>query len=287
MKLAASIVLDGVAYSMVLFMMSIGLAMTMGLMRVVNMAHVCFAMIGGYLTATLPRLLGLGFEASVVLALAATALVALPIERFLIRRYYRRPPLDQMLVTIGLIFLFVATADLLFGATTVTMPLPSYMSGTVDLGFRLVPTHRLYVIALGAIVSLLLWFAVERSSFGLRVRAAVDNPGIAEAVGIDTMLIYGLAFSLGAVLAALGGIAGAEIMPMEPTYPERYLLVILAVVAVGGHGTLFGSFVAALLLGLVDTTAKYLLPDMSSIAFYLTMFAVLVVRPQGLFGHEH
>jgi branched-chain amino acid transport system permease protein len=162
--------------------------------------------------------------------------------------------------------------------------MPGYMTGSADLGFRMFPRHRLAVILLGVIVIVALWFVVERSTFGIKVRAAVDDPAIAQAIGIDTSRIHIIAFAAGAALAALGGIAGAELLPMESNYAGKYLVVILAVVAVGGHGTIFGSFIAALLLGLVETAAKYTVPDLSSIAFFLTMFAVLLLRPQGLMG---
>ena len=149
---------------------------------------------------------------------------------------------------------------------------------------RSVPVHRIAVAVLGLVVLALLWFSVERSSFGIKVRAAVDNAPIAQAVGINTTRIYAVAFAAGAGLAALGGIAGAELLPMEPAYASKYLVTFLAVVAVGGHGTLLGSFLAAMLLGMVDTSMKYLVPQLSSIAFFLTMFLVLLVRPHGLFG---
>lgn len=286
MNLLGSILIDGVSYAMVLFMISVGLSMTMGLMRVVNMAHGAFAMAGGFLAAALPRLLGVGFELSVLLALLAVALLALPIEALLIRRFYRRSTLDQMLVTIGLMFICIAGANVLFGSAITAIVLPDYLSGTIDLGFRSMPRSRLAVIGLGLAVAAALWLAVERSSFGVRVRAAVDHPGIAQAVGIDTRRVYAMAFALGAALAALGGIAGAELLPMEPAYASKYLVMFLAVVAVGGHGTLLGSLLAALLLGIAETAAKYLYPEMASIIFYLTMFGVLTVRPHGLLGKQ-
>ncbi len=284
LSLLGSILVDGIAYAMILFMITIGLSMTMGLMRVVNLAHGAFAMLGGFLAAKLPAMLGLPIWLGFVLAIAAVAAVSLPIERLLIRRFYKRPELDQMLMTIGLMFVAIAGANLLFGSALTAVQLPEMLTGSVDLGFRSVPRHRLIVLATGMGVVALLWFTVERSPFGIRVRASVDNAAIAQAVGINTTRIYALTFALGAALAALGGIAGAELLPMEPTYAAKYLVTFLAVVAVGGQGSLFGSFAAALLLGLVETTMKYLVPQLASAAFFLTMFIVLLVRPQGLFG---
>lgn len=284
--LLGSILIDGIAYAMILFMITIGLSITMGLMRVVNLAHGAFAMIGGFLAAMLPVWFGLPPVLAMILAIAAVAVAALPIERWLIRRFYRRPELDQMLVTIGLMFVLIAICNMAFGSGLTTLKLPEFLAGSVEIGHRSIPKHRILVMALGVGVLALLWFSVERSSFGIRVRAAVDNAAIAQAVGIDTTRIYALTFAAGAALAALGGIAGAELLPMEPAYASKYLVTFLAVVAVGGHGTLFGSFLAALLLGIVDTGMKYLVPELSSIAFFITMFLVLVIRPQGLFGRH-
>jgi branched-chain amino acid transport system permease protein len=286
LSLLGSILVDGVSYAMILFMITIGLSMTMGLMRVVNLAHGAFAMFGGFLAAKIPVALGVPIWIGFVMAIGIVAVIALPVERLLIRRFYKRSELDQMLMTMGLMFLAIAGANLLFGSSLTAVALPSAFTGSVDLGFRAVPRHRLIVLALGVAVVALLWFTVERSSFGIRVRAAVDNSSIAQAVGIDTTRIYALTFALGAALAALGGIAGAELLPMEPTYAAKYLVTFLAVVAVGGHGSLFGSFAAALLLGIVETAMKYLVPQLASVAFFLTMFVVLLARPQGLFGRR-
>jgi branched-chain amino acid transport system permease protein len=267
MELLGSIVVDGVAYSFVLFLISIGLAMTLGLMRIVNMAHGAFAMFGGFIVASLLRMQGMPFWAAVLLSIVSVAAASVPMERFLIRHFYRRPPMDQMLVTIGIMYVAIALASSLFG-----------------LGFRTISKHRVAVIVIGLIISGVLWYCVERSIFGIRVRAAVDNAPIAQAVGIDTVRVYTYAFAIGAALAALGGIAGAELLPLQPTYAARYLVALLAVVAVGGHGTLAGSLLASLILGLAETTAKYLVPDLSSIVFFATMFFILLLRPHGLLG---
>jgi branched-chain amino acid transport system permease protein len=284
--LLGNVLVDGFAYAMILFMITVGLSMTMGLMRVVNLAHGAFAMFGGFLSVTVASYLGLPPLAAMVVAIVVVAAAALPIERWLVRRFYRRPELDQMLVTIGLMFVLIAVANLLWGSALTAVKLPDFLTGSVQVIDRSIPLHRIAVSVLGLGVLALLWFSVERSTFGIRVRAAVDSAPIARAVGIDTARIYALTFAAGAGLAALGGIAGAELLPMEPAYASKYLVTFLAVVAVGGHGTIAGSFFAALLLGMVDTTMKYLVPQLSSVAFFLTMFLVLLVRPQGLFGRH-
>jgi branched-chain amino acid transport system permease protein len=286
LALLGNILIDGFAYAMILFTISVGLSMTMGLMRVVNLAHGAFAMFGGFLAATLPATLGVSAMVAMLLAVAAVALAALPLERWLIRRFYRRPELDQMLVTVGIMFILMALANLLWGSALTALKLPDFLTGSVHVFGRKVPMHRIAISILGLAVLFALWLSVERSAFGVRVRAAVDNAPIAQAVGINTARIYSLAFAVGAGLAALGGIAGAELLPMEPAFASKYLVLFLAVVAVGGHGTIVGSFLAALLLGMVDTAMKYIVPQLSSIAFFLTMFLVLLIRPHGLFGRR-
>lgn len=284
LSLLSSILIDGIAYAMILFMITVGLSMTMGLMRVVNLAHGAFAMLGGFFAATIPQRLGVPAWLGFLLAIALVGLVALLFERILLRRFYGRDDLDQMLVTIGLMFLATAAVNLMFGSTVTSVALPELFNGTVDLGFRSIPRHRLIVVGCGLVVVCVLWLTVDRSSFGIRVRAAVDNAPIARAIGIDTTKIYAATFVMGAALAALGGISGAELLPMESTYASKYLVILLAVVAVGGNGNLFGSFFAALLLGIVETSMKYMVPQLASAAFFLTMIIVLLVRPQGLFG---
>lgn len=285
-SIVGDVLLDGVTYAMILFMITVGLSMTMGLMHVVNLAHGAFAMLGGFLAAKIPVYLGCPIWVGFVLAVLAVAITSVPVERLLMRRFYRRSELDQMLMTIGLMFVAIALADIVFGSELTAVRLPEMLRGSVDLGFRTVPRHRIGVLVLGIAVVSMLWFFVERSTFGIRVRASVDNAPIAQAVGINTTRIYALTFAIGAGLAALGGIAGAELLPLEPTYAEKYLVTFLAVVSVGGQGSLAGSFAAALLLGITETAMKYFVPQLSSVAFYLTMFVVLLWRPQGLFGRH-
>jgi branched-chain amino acid transport system permease protein len=286
MNVLLSILVDGVSYGMILFIISIGLSITMGLMRVVNMAHGGFAMLGGFMAAAIMAWAGARFEAALALATVGVALVSVPIERLLMRQVYGRHVLDQALLSIGLIYIIVAGANLLFGGSITTLRIPQYLTGWVTIGTHTIPKYRIFVTIAGLIVVTLLWLAIERTSFGVRIRAAVDNSAIAQTVGINTSQLYAIAFAVGAALAALGGIIGAQIMPMESTYALKYLVLMLAVVTVGGMGTVTGTFAAALLLGLANTAAIYLVPSMASVAFYIAMFLVLTLRPQGLFGRS-
>jgi branched-chain amino acid transport system permease protein len=285
-QLLASILIDSAAYGMTLFMIAVGLSVTLGLMRVVNLAHGLFAVLGGYFAWYASNALHVYFLLAALLAIAGVGVVGLILERTLFQKLYDRGPLDQVLMSIGIIFVGIAATGVLFGDGLKTLPFPAVVSGSTDIGFRLIPTQRLLVIACGLAVVVLIWLIFEHTRFGVRLRAAVDNINAAEALGIDSRLLYAAAFTFGAALAALGGILGAEIMQIEPFYPLKYLVVFLAVVAVGGLGNIWGSLGAALLIGTVDTAGKYLVPALGSILSYGAMLAVLSFRPVGLFGKE-
>lgn len=287
MSLIASILIDSIAYGMVLFVISIGLSITLGLMGFVNLAHGVFAMAGGYAASWLMKSFGFGYEVAVVAAVLMVALVAWPLQRILYSRLQHRSDLDQVLFTIGLVFVGIAGMGVLFGNAITPLPLPEYLRGSVDLGFRVVPAQRLAAVVAGvAVLGGLVWL-FGRTRFGIETRAAVEDASAARALGIRTSRVYVLGFSLGAGLAALGGVIGAELLPLEPYYPLKYLVVLLAVVAVGGVGSPGGLLASALLLGTVETAAKYLVPSLSSILFFATMLAVLAWRPAGLFGRTH
>lgn len=282
MTLFANILIDGIAYGMVLFIIAVGLSVTLGLMRFVNLAHGAFAMTGGYLAAWLVREQGMPFELGVPLAVLATGALGALLEVVVLRRLYRRSELQQVLFTIGLTFLFVASANLLAGPEVQLIPLPGWLQTPVDLGFRTLPAQRLLVIACGLLVVLLAWWVLNRSRFGVWLRATVDNTAAASALGIPVQLVYVLTFAVGAALAGLGGVLGAELMPLEPYYPVKYLVLVLVVVAVGGMGSIAGSLAAALTLGTIETASKYLASDWGSLFFFLAMALLLAWRPHGL-----
>lgn len=268
---------------MVLFTISIGLSVTMGLMRVVNLAHGAFAMLGGYLASYAATGLGWSYGAAILLAMAGTVLVALPMERLLYRRIYgTHDPLTHILLTIGITFVVIGLANYAFGPTVKSIPLPPALTGPVDLGFRSLPAHRLFAIACGLAVAGLLWFLVERTSFGVRLRASIDHAPMAAALGVRTDLIYAATFALSVALAAFGGVVGAELLPIEPYYALRYMVTFLVVVSVGGAGSIPGALIASLTLGLVDTASKYLMPNLGEFLFYLAVILVIFVFPRGL-----
>jgi branched-chain amino acid transport system permease protein len=287
MTMLLNIAVDGVAHGMILFMISVGLSVTMGLMRVVNLAHGGFALLGGTFAHWFAQEMGLPFWPATLLAVAATVAVSLPLERVVYRRIYGFGDLQQVLATIGLTFLMIATVNLWQGSSLLSIPLADSLKQSVDLGFRTLPVHRLVVIAAGLISVLGLWLLLDRTLFGIRLRAAVDKRGTASALGIDTDRIFMIAFGLGAGLAAFGGILGAEILPIDAYYPVRYMVLFLIVVAVGGMGSIAGSFTAALGLGLLETGTRYLVPEYATIVFYTFVIVLLAVRPRGLLGKAH
>ena len=284
MQTVFSIGVDALAYGMVLFVISIGLSVTMGLMRVVNLAHGAFAMIGGYIASYAARDLGLAYAAAVMLAVAGTILIAIPIERLLYRRIYGQPELTQVLMTIGITFCVIGIANYVFGPTLKTIPTPEVLRAPVSLGFRTVSMHRLFVIACGAAVALGLWYFIERTAFGVKLRASVDNAAMAAALGVRTEIVYAVSFAVAVGLAAFGGVVGAELLPIEPYYALRYMVTFLVVVSVGGAGSIPGALAACLLLGAIDTTGRYLMPEFGEFFFYLAVIAIVWIFPRGLAG---
>ncbi|MHB0769037.1 branched-chain amino acid ABC transporter permease [Bradyrhizobium sp. 5.13L] len=288
MRTIFSIGVDAVAYGMVLFTISIGLSIMMGLMRVVNLAHGAFAMTGGYLASYALRAMGTNYAVAILVAVVGTILISAPLEILLYRRIYRKSnALTQLLLTIGITFFVIGVVNFVFGPTLKSIPLPAALSGPLDIGFRMVPTHRIFVIACGGAIALALWYLIERTEFGVRLRAAVDDSDMAEALGIRTELIYSATFALAVGLGAFGGVIGAELLPIEPFYALRYMVVFLVVVSVGGAGSILGALSASLLLGLADTTGKYLAPEFGEFFFYLAVILIVFLFPNGLFGRAH
>jgi branched-chain amino acid transport system permease protein len=281
---AISIGFHGLAFAMVLYLISVGLSVTMGLMGFVNLAHGVFAMLGGYVMTGLMNRYGVPFVPALAGAAIAVALVSVPVERLLYRRFYGGEELDQVLLTMGLIFVSVAGATFIWGPLTQHMEPPRWLSGQVDLGVRSFPAYRSFLILCGAGLVTALWLGLERTRFGAQIRAAVDNLRMAQSVGINTSRLFMLTFALGSGLAGLGGALGADLLAISPSYALQYLVYFIIVVAVGGLGSIRGPFVAALLIGIADTGFKYLLPGLGAFFIYALTMVLLLWRPQGLFG---
>ena len=279
-----SIAFHGLAYGMILYAISVGLSITMGLMGFVNLAHGVFAMAGGYVMITAMQDFGLPWLPALAVACVVVALASMVLERLLYSRLYTAGELEQVLFTIGLIFIAVAVARIIYGNNPLAAPLPEFMKGQLEVAGRSFPTYRVVVIAASAVLIVALWLGLERTRWGAMVRAAVDNRAMAQSIGIDTRKLFTLTFALGSGLAALGGALGADLMAMTPTYPFEQLVYFLIVVAVGGLGTLRGPFLGALLIGIGDTACKYWVPQFGAFFIYVATMLVLLWRPQGLLG---
>jgi branched-chain amino acid transport system permease protein len=284
MSVGLGILFDGLAYGMLLFLISIGLSVTMGLMGFVNLAHGAFAMFGGYLATVLMQQAGWPFLATLPAAFVVVALASVAVERLLYRRLYRRGPLDQVLFTIGLTFMAVAGITWMFGPSQQPVVLPDFLQGqtrVMGLDFGI---YRLFLIAVGVAVTAAVVLGIERTRFGAMVRAAVDNPVMATGLGINVGGVFAVAFALGSGLAGLGGALGIQILGLDPSFPLKYLVFFLIVVSVGGLGSVSGTLLAACLVGVFDVFGKYYLPQVGAFIIYAVMVGLLMWRPNGLLG---
>jgi branched-chain amino acid transport system permease protein len=286
LTIAISVLFDGLAYAMFLFITSVGLSITMGLMGFVNLAHGAFAMAGGYVVVSLTRSLGMDFVPSLVIAAVVIGAVSVPFERVLYRPLYKSTELEQVLLTIGLAFMAIAGFTYFYGPIPKSVPLPDWLQGDVNLGFRSFPSYRAFLIAVGAVLIATLWYAFEKTNIGAKIRAAVDNRRMAESVGINVDRLFTLTFALGSGLAALGGGLAIQLFGLTPSFAVLYLVLFLIVVAVGGLGSLKGTLLAALVIGIIDTGGKYIFPQGGNFFIYVITVFVLLIKPAGFFGRE-
>ncbi len=279
-----TILFDGVAYGMILFVLAVGLSVTLGLMNVINLAHGAFAMAGGYIGVVLVNRLGVPYLAALPLVALASALLGVLLERTLYAHVYGKSHLDQVLFTIGLVFMASSAVSFLLGSQQVFIELPGFLRQRFSLFGVSMGAYRLLVIAICGALALALQTLLTRTRFGSRLRAAVDDPVVARGLGIEVGRIFLLTFALGSGLAGLGGALGAEILGLDPTFPLKFMVYFLIVVTVGGGSSISGPFVAALLLGVADVAGKYYLPAAGAFVIYSVMLVVLILRPQGLFA---
>ena len=280
------VLFDGFAYGMLLFLLSVGLSVTLGMMNFVNLAHCAFAMLGGYVTVTLMNRLGWPFLATLPFAFLLAGLTSVVFERTLYRRLYRRGELDQVLLTIGLAFVSVAAAAYLYGTIQQPVQLPPYLRGSLTVLGHTFGVYRLFLIGTSLVITLALVAALEYTRFGAQVRAAVDNQRMARGLGINVDGAFAFTFALGSGLAGLGGALAIEIVGLDPSFAFTYLIYVLIVVSVGGLGSIGGSFAAATLIGISDVAGKYYVPELGAFLIYLVMLVLLMWRPAGLFGRR-
>jgi branched-chain amino acid transport system permease protein len=278
------VLFDGFAYGMLLFLLSVGLSVTLGMMNFVNLAHCAFGMIGGYVTVTLINNMGVPFLATLPLAFLAAAAASVVFERTMFRRLYRSSDLDQCLLTIGLVFVSVASAAYIYGTVQQPVQLPSYLRGSINVMGVTLGIYRLFLIVFSLVVTATLVLTLEYTRFGAQVRAAVDNQRMARGLGINVDSAFAITFALGSGLAGLGGALAIDIVGLDPSFALAYLVYVLIVVSVGGLGSIGGSFAAATLLGVSDMAGKYYFPELGSFLIYFVMIGILMWRPAGLFG---
>lgn len=278
-----TILFDGIAYGMVLFVLACGLSVTLGLMNFVNLAHGAFAMAGGYAATILMNRWGWPFVATLPFAFLVPALIGVVLERTLYRRLYDASHLDQVLFTIGLVFMAVAGTDYLMGSQPQLIRLPEWLSGRFEFLGMQIGRYRLFIVVVCSLLTVVLQLVLNRTRFGSRLRAAVDDPRVARGLGIPVERVFMITFAAGSGLAGLGGALGAELLGLDPLFPLKFMIYFLIVVTVGGTTGLIGPFVASLILGIADVAGKYFVPDLGAFIIYTVMIVVLVVRPRGLF----
>jgi len=279
-----TILFDGIAYGMLLFVLACGLAVTLGLMNLVNLAHGAFAMAGGYVTVVLVNRLGVPFFAALPLAFVASAAIGLLFERTLYVHIYRKSHLDQVLFTIGLVFMSVAAVDYTMGSGQVFVQVPEALQGKFDIAGVGIGRYRLLIVVICGLLTIAIQAILTHTRFGSRLRAAVDDSRVARGLGINVNRIFALTFAFGSGLAGLGGALGAEILGLDPTFPLKFMIYFLIVVTVGGTSSITGPFFASLLLGISDVAGKYYVPTLGPFIIYTIMIVVLIWRPQGLFA---
>jgi len=283
-----TILFDGIAFGMLMFVLAVGLAITLGLMNFINLAHGAFAMMGGYLTVVLMQRWQVPFLWCLPLAFVVVGVLGAVLEATLYRAMYRKPHLDQVLFSIGLAFMAVAGVDYVMGSSQQNIQLPDWLRGRTEWGedpWTLGMGHyRLFIVAICALLTVMLQLILSRTRFGSRLRAAVDDPVVAAGMGIPVNRVFLLTFAVGSGLAGLGGALGAEVLSIDPTFPLKYMIYFLIVVAVGGTSSITGPLLAALLLGVADVAGKYYIPKLGGFIVYSLMIAILLWRPQGLFS---
>ncbi len=280
------VLFDGIAYGMLLFLLSVGQSVTLGMMNFVNLAHCSFAMLGGYVTVTLMNSLGVPFLATLPAAFVAAAAASIVLERLFFRRFYSAGDLEQCLLTIGIVFVSIAAAAYIYGTDQQPVQLPAYLRGSIVVGGLELAVYRLFLIAIAAMTTLLLVVGIEATRFGAQVRAAVNNQRMARGLGIDVDKLFAMTFALGSGLAGLGGALAIDMVGLDPSFAFTYLIYVLIVVSVGGLGSITGSFAAAMLLGVSDMAGKYYIPALGSFLIYLVLIVTIMWRPSGLFGRR-
>lgn len=282
MSLLFYIVFDGLALGMLLFIITVGLSVTMGVMNFVNLAHGAFAMGGGYGLVLLVGQWGVGFMPSLVVVALVFFAVGAILETLLFRHFYTASPLTQVLMTIGIVYMSIAAITYFFGPLSAGFPIPEYLRGRVAIGEFGFPVYRAAIIVFGAVVAAMLYLVIDHTLVGAKVRAAVSNRHMAENAGVNVPALFSVLFGIGAALAAVGGALSIEIVGLTPSYALTFLVLVLLIVIIGGMGSIAGTLVASLVIGILDNAGKFLFPQAGAFLIYLLAFAILLWKPRGL-----
>jgi len=279
-----TVLFNGIAYGMLLFIMSVGLSVTMGMMNFVNLAQVSFSMLGGYVMVAVTQQFGIPFLASLPIAFVVVGIVSLAVERTIFRHFYGTDDLTQVLLTIGLVFMSIAIVTYFWGGTYQRVSVPSWLTGQQEMLGLTLERYRVFLVIVGGALAIALVFGLERTRFGAIVRACVDNGRVARACGLNTDLVFAVTFAVGGGLAGLAGALSANLLGIDPNFPLRYLVYVLIVVSVGGMGTISGTLIAGLVLGIADVAGKYYVPTLGGLVIYAITVVVMLWRPRGLMG---
>jgi len=277
-----TVVADGLAYGTLLFLLASGLSITLGLMRFINLAHGAFGMCGGYVAARLMNGYGVPFLATLPAAFVIAGVIGLCLERLVIRFLYRESALQQVLFSIGLAFAAGAIATIIFGPQQQPVRLPPWLSARLNVSGVEMNVYGIFLVAIGLVAAGVLIALFNYTLFGARIRAAVDNRRTAAGIGIRVERLFAVTFALGAAMAGLGGALAIDVLGLDPTFPFKYLVIVLVVVTVGGPGSIGGSIVAAMALGVIDALFKYLVPEFGPFVIYALLVVILLVFPKGL-----
>ncbi len=286
MASVVTLLFNGIAYGFLLLIMSVGLSITLGMMNFVNLAHASFSMLGGYVMVMVTQKLGVPFLASLPIAFLAVGLVSVILERLVLRHFYGTDDLTQVLLTIGLVFMSIAIATYFWGGLYQRIDMPPWLVGQQQVFGLTLETYRIFLIVTGGGVALALVFGLERTRFGAMVRACVDNQRVAGACGLNSQFIFALTFAVGGGLAGLGGALSANLLGLDPNFPLRYLVYLVIIVSVGGMGTISGTLVAGLALGIADVMGKYYIPQFGGFVIYVLTVVFMLWRPNGLLGRR-
>lgn len=278
------VLFEGTAYGVLLFLLAVGLSVTMGLMGFVNLAHPAFAMIGGYAFVALSATFALPFGVGIAAAAIVAGLFGLVLEGLLFKRFYTAKPLAQVLMTVGLVFVSIAVATYFFTANQQTVVVPDSLRGQWSIGPFQLSRYRLLLLAVGGALALAVLLSLERTRMGAQIRAAVDNQQVAASMGIPVNWLFRIVFTTGCALAGIGGALGVDLLGLDPSFPIKYLIYCLLVVVVGGPGSVLGSLYASLLVGVADIAGKYYFPEAGAFVVYTLMVVLLVAFPAGLKG---